>query len=80
MYGHPSLLDQHAAALAPACFVVSVTEMQRVVRACRILAVLRRRAESSPVLVRWGVFQLAGGGRFSSCSASTTATNSQKWD
>jgi len=25
MYGHPSLLDQHAAALAPASFVVSVT-------------------------------------------------------
>jgi len=80
MYGHSSLLDQHAAALSPACFVVSVTEMQRVVRACRILAMLRRRSESSPCLVSWGLFQLAAGVRFSSCIASTTATNSQKWD
>lgn len=80
MYGHPSLLDQHAAALAPACFVVSVTEMQRVVRACRIFSMLHRRSEPSPFLVRWGVFHRASGGGLASCSASTTATNSQKWD
>lgn len=75
MYGHPEAVQEQARALAPACFSVTVTEMQRVVRACRLRASLREKVSFSC----FGTFHDAGWrGRVSSCSASTTATNSTR--
>lgn len=63
MYGHPEAVPEQARALAPACFSVTVTEVQRVVRACRILSMLRRGSEASPFLSSWGLFSCTCGGR-----------------